>query len=230
MPLRMRNGLNAGCLALIGGGEFSFGETIAADAAWVSKLPAGPVAFLPTASGSAEYGQHFAGYLGERFQRSVEIVPVYRRRDAKRSRNLERLEGCVAVYIGGGVADTLIEVLENSPVLEALERKLSQGGVVVGIAAAAQAFGLQARSISRGKVLRGLGWLQGGVIDPNFDPGHDRRLRELMRFDEVQWGLGIAAGSAVLVGPEGNFETVGSSFLLEGVDADYSVLGGHDSQ
>ena len=38
-----------GWLALLGGGEFSFGETEEADAAWLAKAPEGPIGFLPAA-------------------------------------------------------------------------------------------------------------------------------------------------------------------------------------
>ena len=36
-----------GWLCLLGGGEFSFGETLDADHAWVEKTPAGTIGFLP---------------------------------------------------------------------------------------------------------------------------------------------------------------------------------------
>ena len=42
----------AGWLALVGGGEFSFGETEDADRAWMEKVPPGPVGFIAAASGS----------------------------------------------------------------------------------------------------------------------------------------------------------------------------------
>ena len=41
-----------GWLALLGGGEFTFGETEEADRAWLERCPAGPIGFLPAASGS----------------------------------------------------------------------------------------------------------------------------------------------------------------------------------
>ena len=126
-------------LVLIGGGEFSFEETLDADREWLEKTPPGPVGFIPAASGSADYGSHFATYLLESFERPVEIIPVYRDRDARRGRNAQRIESAAAVYIGGGVADQLIEALAGSPALEALERRRAAGGVVVAIAAGADA-------------------------------------------------------------------------------------------
>ena len=70
----------------MGGGEFSFEETELADASWLDKSPEGTVGFLPAASGSTDYGNHFAVYLDEYFERRVETVPIYRARDARRGR------------------------------------------------------------------------------------------------------------------------------------------------
>ena len=91
-----------GQLVLIGGGEFSFGETTQADVLWTGAAMAGSVGFLPTASGSTDYGEHFAVYLGEGCDREVRMIPVYRKRDARRQKNVERISDAAAVYIGGG--------------------------------------------------------------------------------------------------------------------------------
>ena len=98
--------------------------------------------------------------------------------------------------------------------------------LVVAIAAAAQAFGCHARSLYGGSVVAGFSWLPGGVVETNFDPGHDRRLRQLMTQPGVAWGLGIPASSAVLLGPEGQIDLVGNSFLLEDPDGDFQILKG----
>ncbi len=217
-----------GWLALIGGGEFSFGETEDADAAWLDKTPPGPIGFLPAASGSVDYAKHLATYLEEAFERSTELIPVYRSRDAVRGRNGERIAAAAAVYVGGGVADDLVEAIAGSVVAERLQGKLEQGGVVVAIAAAAQAFGEGFRSLRGDTILSGLRWLPGGVVETNFDPGHDRRLRQLMARPGVRWGLGIPAGSAVLLGPDGAVEVVGSAVWLGDADGDFEVLGEPD--
>ncbi len=214
----------AGWLVLIGGGEFSFGETLEADTAWLAKTPPGPVGFLPTASGSDEYGRHFAAYLGESFGREVRVIPIYRPRDARRAKNLQRIEEVVAIYFGGGVTDHLLDTLADSPAATAVARKLGQGGVVVGIAAAAQALGLQARSVFGGKHRPGLGWLPGGVIEPNFHPAHDRRLRQLLQGPSVEWGLGLPTGSAILMCPEKTIEWLGTWFLLDDDEGDFQIV------
>ncbi|HKH43615.1 MAG TPA: hypothetical protein VKM72_03030, partial [Thermoanaerobaculia bacterium] len=63
------------------------------------------------------------------------------------------------------------------------------------------------------------------VVEPNFDPGHDRRLRRLLALEGVRWGLGIPAESAVLLGPEGVMEVVGTVFRVTGENGDLEVLG-----
>src|SRR5262249_55035164 len=73
--------IRKGWLALRGGGEFSFGETLAADRAWLAKAAPGPIGFVPAASGSADYGRHLAAYFGETFGRELETIPIYRGRD-----------------------------------------------------------------------------------------------------------------------------------------------------
>lgn len=213
-----------GWLALLGGGEFTFGETEEADRAWLEKCPAGPIGFLPAASGSIDYGKHFTAYMKEAFGREVEVIPVYRDRDARRGKNCERIRACAAVYLGGGVADHLLEAVAGSPAQAALQEKLDGGGLVVAIAAAAQACGAEVRSVFGGRMIPGLGLLPGGVIETNFDPGHDRRLRKLLEGTAGAFGLGIPAEGAILLGPEGTFEAVGTVFRLTGPEADLEPL------
>lgn len=216
-----------GTLVLLGGGEFSFGETLLADRAWLEAAPEGPIGFLPTASGSDDYGRHLAGYFGETFGREVETVPVYRSRDARRGKNLERIDRCAVIYLGGGVTDQLLEVLGEAPALERIAAKLGAGGMVVAIAAAAQAAGRAAWSLGGGAPIDGLGWLPDGVVEPNFDPAHDRRLRRLMRVPGVARGLGLAAGSALILGPEGPGRLVGSAFLLDDAEGELEPAAAH---
>ena len=98
--------------------------------------------------------------------------------------------------------------------------------MVVAIAAAAQAAGRIARSIAPGQTIPGFGWLPEGVVEPNFDPGHDRRLRKLLELPGIRWGLGIPAESAVLLGPDGAVEVVGSAFYVESPNGEMEVLEG----
>ena len=224
MPGPMRRIGDQGWLGLLGGGEFSFGETREADGRWISKVGDGAVGFLPTASGSTDYAANFALYLKQSFGREMSLIPIYRSRDARRQKNIERIDQAAAIYIGGGVTDQLVETLEDSPALEALARKLGSGGVVVAIAGATQAFGKRVRSLLGRDIVPGFGWLREGVVEPNFDPGHDRRFRHLMEQEGVEWGIGVPAGSAVLLGPDDKQEILGPIFALQDHDGDFEIL------
>lgn len=216
-----------GWLVLLGGGEFSFEETEAADAAWLGKGE-GDVGFLPAASGSEDYAAHFAVYLDEYFGRRVQTLPIYRARDARRGKNAERLDGVPNVYVGGGVADQLLDALADTPCAESLARKLANGGTVAAIAAGAQALGEAVRSLRGGKLLAGLGWLPEGVVETNFEGkeggASDRRLRQLLGHPEARWGLAIAAGGAVLLGPAGEVEVVGTAYAVDGAQGELRRL------
>ncbi len=219
-----------GWLVLIGGGEFSFEETDLADAAWLAKLdPEASIGFVPAASGSEDYANHFGVYLEEYFERRLETLPIYRARDARRGKNAQRLDGMGGVYLGGGVADHLVEALLETVCLEAMARCLDRDGTVVAIAAGAQALGHTFRGLFGGKMLPGLNWLKGGVVETNFDASEsnvhrDRRLRRLVTQKGVRWGLGIPAGSAVLIAADGGYEVLGDAWWLGGPDEDLIPL------
>lgn len=218
----------SGYLALLGGGEFTFGETLDADRAWIDCTAPGPIGFVPAASGSQDYGTHLAEYLAREFDRKLETIPIYRDRDGRRGKNAERIRAVAAVYLGGGVADHLLDAIPPGPCREALVEKPGAGGGVVAIAAAANAAGAVIRSLFGGKTIPGLGLAPELAIETNFDPGHDRRLRQLLRDAPGLRGVGLAAGSLLLVSPDGSFEAVGSVFTLADADADLVPLEGEE--
>lgn len=193
-------------LLLIGGGEFSFGETREIDELMLARMPADrrTVAFLPTASGSAEYGQHFGAYLrGIDPTIHVVNVPVYRGRDNRRQKNLDAILSAGAIYIGGGVTTALLATLRGSPAEIALRAAAANGAVIAAIGAAAASFGaytLDARGMSS---VTGLGWLAGTVLETAFDPGNDVGLRRLMSLPDVELGLGLPTRTALVVDADG---------------------------
>lgn len=206
---------NAGTLILIGGGEFSFWETQELDRFFLSRLRSKKVAFLPTASGSQEYASHFGEYL-KRLDPEVEVlnVPVYRERDARRGKNADTVRSAGGVYIGGGVTNTLIETLHDSPVLEALREQLANSGVIAAIGAAASSFGSVTRDLRRvGQPLPGLGFLEGAVIETGYDPRTNSMLQRLVSVGDVRIGYGIPAKSGVAVGPERSGEILGDGSI-----------------
>jgi cyanophycinase-like exopeptidase len=212
--LRVELAVPARELVLIGGGEFSFGETREIDQYLLSKMPADrrTIAFLPTASGSAEYAVHLGKYFKE-LDAGVEVinVPIYRGRDNRRPKNLTTILSAGLIYLGGGVTNTLLATLRESPAEMALRDAAANGAVIAAIGAAASCFGMHARDMrGAGAALPALGWLAHAVVDAGFDPENDVALRRLMSIPETRLGLGIPAGTALAIHADGATEIVGS--------------------
>jgi cyanophycinase-like exopeptidase len=199
-------------LVLIGGGEFSFGETREIDEFLVSQMPADRrrIAFLPTASGSAEYAQHLGKYFHE-IDASIETVnvPVYRGRDNRRLKNINHIFGAGMVYLGGGVTNNLLDTIRNSPVEVAIRDAASEGAVIAAIGAAASSFGTHARDMRTSGALEGIGWIQNAVIDAGFENDHDVALRRLMSLQDVEAGIGIPSRTAIAVRGDGSTSVIG---------------------
>src|ERR1043165_4357362 len=161
-PLTVETIVPLQLLVLIGGGEFSFGETREIDEFLLGQMSSDrrTIAFLPTASGSAEYAQHLGKYFHE-IDPMVETVnvPIYRGRDNRRQKNLNAILGAGMIYIGGGVTNNLLATLRESAAEIALRDAAANGAVIAAIGAAASSFGTHARDM-RGVTasVDALGW------------------------------------------------------------------------
>lgn len=215
MPeLRVNPALPFSMVVLIGGGEFSFGETREVDELLVRSLPPDrrTIAFLPTASGSAEYATHLGAYF-KTIDPAVETtnVPIYRSRDARRVKNLNHILGAGLVYLGGGVTNNLLGTLHDSPAAMALRDAAANGAIIAAIGAAAACFGTHARDMSgTTSALPAFGWLANTVIEAAFDPENDTMLRRLMSVPETKLGLGIPPKCALVIRGDGSTEIAGS--------------------
>jgi cyanophycinase-like exopeptidase len=200
-------------LVLIGGGEFSFWETREIDEFLLRSMPDDrrTVAFIPAASGSAEYAGHFGKYL-RGIDSNIETVnvPIYRGRDSRRQKNLTQLLSAGMIYLGGGVTNNFLAVLRESAADLAMREAAENGTVIAAIGASASCFGIAARDMHGiAAVLPALGWMANTVIDTAFEPANDSNLRRLMSVPETQLGLGIPAGTALAIRAEGETEIIG---------------------
>ena len=207
MPLVVDLAVPLQLLVLIGGGEFSFGETREIDDFLLAHLERKSVAFLPTASGSAEYARHFGAYLGV----ETTNVPIYRGRDSRRQKNVDAIRAAGMVYLGGGVTNALLATLRESAAEIALREAAENGAIVAAIGAAAACFGTHARDMREtGHALPALGWLEGTVVEPAFDRENDTTLRRLMSIPGTRLGIGIPPKTAVAIRGDGSTEIIGS--------------------
>jgi len=211
--LRIDLTVPASLLVLIGGGEFSFGGTREVDEFLLRSMPADrrTVAFIPAASGSAEYAGHFGKYLqGIDPTVATVNVPIYRGRDSRRQKNLTHLLSAGLIYLGGGVTNNLLSVLRESPGDLAMREAAAQGTVIAAIGAAASCFGIAARDMHGiAASLPGLGWIAHGVVETAFEPENDGNLRRLMSVPETSLGIGIPAGTALAIRADGETEIIG---------------------
>lgn len=215
--LRVPGDWSGGRLLLIGGGEFSFGETEEIDRHLIDLLPEDrrTIAFLPAASGSSEYGRH----LGDHFRRldpSIEVanVPIYRERDGRRGRNLEQLRSAGAIYIGAGTTNALLDAVRATPAEELLRDYLKDGGIIAAIGAAAAASGAFCRDMRRlPGMMPGLELVPRVGIEPSFDPAADQFVRTMMAIPEVEVVWGIPRSTALSIAPDGQAEVIGDGTI-----------------
>ncbi len=213
-PLNLTLSVPVHLLVLIGGGEFSFGETREIDEFLVRNMPADrpTIAFLPTASGSPEYGAHLGGYF-KRIDPTLETinVPIYRGRDSRRQKNLNHLLSAGMIYVGGGVTNNLLATLRGSPAEMAMREAAANGVLIAAIGAAAACFGSHARDMrNTASALPALGWLDDTVVETAFDSTDDTMLRRLMSLPDVQLGIGIPPRTAAAINPSGSATVLGS--------------------
>jgi cyanophycinase-like exopeptidase len=213
-PLNLQLATPVTLLVLIGGGEFSFGETREIDEFLVRRMPPDrkTIAFLPTASASAEYAVHLGKYF-KQIDPALETinVPIYRGRDSRRQKNLNHLLSAGMIYVGGGVTNNLLETVRESPAEMAMRDAASNGAVIAAIGAGAASFGTHARDMrSSASALPALGWLGDAVVETAFDPQDDTMLRRLMSLPDVKIGIGSPPRAAVAIESGGATTVLGS--------------------
>ena len=210
----MRSG--AGSIVLIGGGEFSFGQTREFDDSILRQLSEGRRngVFIPAASGSNEYGVHLAAYY-RTIDPAFELthLPIYRARDAKRGKHIHAIRDAGLIYLGGGAPNLLLEALMGSVALEAMRDALANGAVIAAIGAAASCCGAFAYDPKKAAAVPALGFFPGAGIQAGFAAEDDIALRRLMMQPEVLTGVGIPAGAGVVFGPDETGQVLGEGSI-----------------
>ena len=130
----------SGMLALVGGGEFMPGNEDC-DGALLAAAPDRPRLLLPTAA--ARQQPERAVDTARRWFRGlgaeIEELPVLRRRDALDPGLADRAGGAGLVYICGGDPGLLLDVLQESPLWDALRTAWAGGASLAGSSAGAMA-------------------------------------------------------------------------------------------
>lgn len=210
-PLHWRTG--AGWLVLGGGGNWRTGETGAIDTAALGWADLNrPVAVLLAAGGSSAEGEALQDYLAELGGPTGYILTIHGPADAQRAENCQSLAEAGLIYISDG-PDLLglISSLRESPALTALGHAFDDGAAIVGMGVGAVALGAWVTDQGiADQIEPGWGWLPSAIVEPHFAGTESSdRLRKLLNAHPNSLGLGIPAGVALALGPDGRVETVG---------------------
>lgn len=130
------------------------------------------------------------------------MVPIYRPRDARRGKNLDRLRHADAIYLGAGRIEALLDAIRDEPAAAVLAECLESGASVVAIGASACALGEVGIRIPSYDPIAGLGWLPGKLVSAPF-LGDSRSFSPLTTNPKLTGGIGIPPLTALVIEPGG---------------------------
>ena len=195
--IRWRDG--AGWLVLSGGDTSATGD-IEADA--LAHVPAGePMAYVWAAGDVEAADQHLAALaaLGAPTGYLVDVLTE----DDDTIRQELADAGLILIGDGPNIKELRSGLLGAA--LEGIETAFERGAVVLGIGQGAAILG----SHLSGQA--GIGWIDGAAVMSHYEQeSAPARLRELLQEHPDAYGLGIATGSALALGPEGRIEAWGA--------------------
>ena len=167
-----------GIIALQGGGAFSLHDEL--DARLLKEVKAKRVVVLPTADAFEQPEVLVASALswGERLGVEVEALMVMRRTEAMEKSAAKIVHKADAVWFVGDNPIHMRSVLKDTPVWEAVQHVLKEGGLVTGVGAAASAFCDPMIDPRGGALALGLGLLTGlAVVTQSESVTVDRHIR-----------------------------------------------------
>jgi cyanophycinase-like exopeptidase len=197
--IRWRDG--QGWIVLSGGGDRTAEDASDIEAQAMTRIGLGePVAYL-WAAGDIESADQHLEVLADLGAPTGYLVDVLTEDDATISRQIAEAG---MVILGDGPNLEQLRMATVGAALEGMNQAFARGGVIVGIGAGAALLG----SFLEGAA--GLGWVEGAVIMPRHDDeGQAARLHSLLAAHPGAYGLGIGAGSALALGPNGEVEAWG---------------------
>ncbi len=198
--IRWRDG--AGWLVLSGGAESADGETADIEADALVRVKAGqPIAYV-WAAGDVEAADKHLDALEELGAPTGYLVDVLTEDDDTLRKQLE-IAGLVVLGDGPNVRELRSGLLGAA--IEGIGAAFESGGVILGIGQGAAVLGAILGETT------GLNWIESAIVVPKYDQEAEQsRLRELLKKHPDAYGLGIASGSALALGPNGEVEAWGS--------------------
>jgi hypothetical protein len=202
-----------GWLVLLGGGDWQRGETDAADARLLSVVNLDRPMIVLCADGSQieadtllEHYTLLGGPGGEAF-----VLPDLLHRNIRAARFLAALAEAGLLFLSGSDPRPFIKTFQGTPALGKIVEAFTtlQGLVIVGAGGGAAALGAYLLT-ENASPIQGLAFLPNVIIAPYFERANAATtLRSQLRHFPGLLGLGVPAGTALALGPQGQVETWG---------------------
>ncbi len=227
-------GVADGHLFIVGGG--SRPDSLMSRFVELAGGPGARIVVFPMASGSPEEtGEGQAAGLRELGADARSVVLT--RDEAMAASDLSYLDEAGGIWFSGGSQSRLTDVLNGTPVLDAIRRRYREGAVVGGTSAGAAImsdsmitgsqvdpeadtigyFGDTFERVARGmmELAPGFGLLPGAMVDQHFlRRERFNRLLAAVLTRPGLIGVGIDESTAIIVRPDGTWEVAGESSAL----------------
>lgn len=191
-----------GWLVLSGGGAIDSAETGEIEAEALGRVrPGDPLVYIWAAGDIETADKHLAAIedLGAPAGYLVDILSE----DDETLRQQIVPAGMIVLGDGPNV-DTLRSALPGGA-LESIGYAFERGAVILAVGESARLFGSVMPQAA------GLGWVENAIVVPAYErDGEATRLHELLTAQPAAFGIGIATGSALALGPAGEVEAWGN--------------------
>ncbi len=211
-----------GPLFLIGGAEDRSGERVILRR--VAEAAGGRgVAVITTASDyPQELGKDYVRVFRALGVAEPRVLDIRRREEAEEAEAVQAVGSVGAVFFTGGDQVQLIQVFQGTALLKAIRRLHGDGAALAGTSAGAAAAGAvtiyegEAVGLVKGAVKHcpAFGFLAETIVDTHFmERGRMARLAQALGAGLTRVGLGLSENTAVVAGPDGAMEVLGSGVV-----------------
>lgn len=202
-PLRWRSG--QGWLVLCGGeGDEAVHHAVLARCA-----PGGPAVLVMAAAEdpdrARDYERRYRAWGGP----PLRVLTLRSREDAFQAAHARWLLEARLVLIADGEVRRLLEIFFDTPALQAMLTAYHSGAVVLGIGAGAEAMGTWVLGRGFEEALGAWGWLPGAFVVSHYTPEAARALQAALHRHPFAYGIGLAEGAALALGPQDQIERWG---------------------
>ena len=236
-PADTLDGTNRGYVIPIGGGEEKFNNPEILDR--FVELCGGKgarVGIIPTASELEDTGRNYEKLFRKLGVTHAKVMNFETREECQGGQDLDYIEKCDGVFMTGGNQLRLSTTLGGTAVAQLIRRRNAAGMHVAGTSAGA-AF-MPEHMIAGGKegstpspdmvtMAPGLGLTNKFIIDQHFRE-RDRlgRLLTALAYNPFALGMGLDEDTAAFIGPDDDFEVVGSGGItvIDPTNLSYSSM------